>query len=200
MMIVVVVVILNCVSSTQFHESRLHKMIFGPNRLENTFADTSCNVSNWRSSPSLVPASCLYYVDDPEAEYSAMVRPKRNVTESLGKGQIFVLSNCMKLDWTLWRCSTESSCKASCIIAWEGAVHDFSPGHKVRWHIFRIIRVFSIYWTDEFISWHPDMHGGIKSIIVPADTVWKPDIELYNSLFEEFRSVYDADISISHDG
>ena len=58
----------------------------------------------------------------------------------------------------------------------------------------------SIYWTDEFISWHPDMHGGIKSIIVPADTVWKPDIELYNSLFEEFRSVYEADISISHDG
>ena len=98
MMIVVVVVILNCVSSTQFHESRLHKMIFGPNRLENTFADTSCNVSNWRSSPSLVPASCLYYVDDPEAEYSAMVRPKRNVTESLGKGQIFVLSSFMQFD------------------------------------------------------------------------------------------------------
>ena len=88
-MIVLVSLVLICVSTAQFEENTLHKMIFGPNRLENTFADPSCNFTNWRSLPSSIPASCLYYVDDPEAEYNSLVRPKRNIIESLGKGPSF---------------------------------------------------------------------------------------------------------------
>ena len=89
-MIVFVCLILSYVSTTQFEENRLQKMIFGPNRLENTFADPSCNVTNWRSLPSSTPASCLYYVDDPEAEYNSLVRPKRNTSESLGIGFVIL--------------------------------------------------------------------------------------------------------------
>ena len=66
---------------------------------------------------------------------------------------------------------------------------------------FKLLAIlFSLYWTDEFLTWHPDMHGGIKSIRVPASKVWKPDIELFNSIHDDFRSVYDADVSISFDG
>ena len=91
-MIVLVFLVLSCVSTAQFEDNRLHRMIFGPHRLENTFADPSCNVTNWSSLPGSIPASCLYYVEDPEAEYNYLVRPKRNTTESLGIGSVIVTS------------------------------------------------------------------------------------------------------------
>ncbi len=39
------------------------------------------------------------------------------------------------------------------------------------------------YWTDEFLTWNPSQFGGIKSLHVPADLIWKPDLLVYNRLY-----------------
>ena len=46
------------------------------------------------------------------------------------------------------------------------------------------------YWRDYKLSWEPDEYGGVKSLHVPADHIWRPDIVLYN------KSVYILSFSI----
>lgn len=41
-------------------------------------------------------------------------------------------------------------------------------------------------WTDEFLTWKPENYQGVKTIRVPIDQIWKPDILLYNSVSENF--------------
>ncbi|KAJ8411007.1 hypothetical protein AAFF_G00180420 [Aldrovandia affinis] len=42
-------------------------------------------------------------------------------------------------------------------------------------------------WTDSKLRWNPEEYGGITSIRVPSETIWLPDIVLYeNSLFSGF--------------
>ncbi|KHJ95676.1 Neurotransmitter-gated ion-channel ligand binding domain protein [Oesophagostomum dentatum] len=36
-------------------------------------------------------------------------------------------------------------------------------------------------WNDELLRWNPDDFGGIKSIRIPCDLIWLPDIVLYNN-------------------
>jgi len=36
-------------------------------------------------------------------------------------------------------------------------------------------------WNDSSLSWRPEDFGGISSIKVPADMVWKPDMVIYNN-------------------
>ena len=35
-------------------------------------------------------------------------------------------------------------------------------------------------WNDFRLMWDPDQYDGLKSIRVPNDIIWKPDIALYN--------------------
>lgn len=37
-----------------------------------------------------------------------------------------------------------------------------------------------IYWTDDFLSWLPSDFGGIETIYVSQNDIWKPDISLQN--------------------
>uniref|UniRef100_A0A0N5AD95 Neur_chan_LBD domain-containing protein n=1 Tax=Syphacia muris TaxID=451379 RepID=A0A0N5AD95_9BILA len=37
-------------------------------------------------------------------------------------------------------------------------------------------------WVDELLGWDPKKFGGIKSIILPHDSLWIPDTYLYNSV------------------
>lgn len=50
------------------------------------------------------------------------------------------------------------------------------------------------------MAWNPEMHGGIKSIVVKADNVWTPDILLINSESDGFDPKYRSNIIISYDG
>ncbi|XP_060579589.1 neuronal acetylcholine receptor subunit beta-3-like [Ruditapes philippinarum] len=37
-------------------------------------------------------------------------------------------------------------------------------------------------WTDEFVNWNPDDHGGMKDIVTESGNFWKPDLILVNSV------------------
>ena len=35
-------------------------------------------------------------------------------------------------------------------------------------------------WRDPFLTWNPSDFGGIKTVNVPVNAIWKPDFVLYN--------------------
>ncbi|XP_003740161.2 neuronal acetylcholine receptor subunit alpha-7 [Galendromus occidentalis] len=35
-------------------------------------------------------------------------------------------------------------------------------------------------WKDMQLRWDPSQHSGVKSLHVPCDTIWRPDIKVYN--------------------
>ncbi|GMR57990.1 hypothetical protein PMAYCL1PPCAC_28185, partial [Pristionchus mayeri] len=37
------------------------------------------------------------------------------------------------------------------------------------------------YWMDEFLRWDPAEFGGISTLHVPAEMIWKPDLLVYNN-------------------
>ncbi|KIH64957.1 Neurotransmitter-gated ion-channel ligand binding domain protein [Ancylostoma duodenale] len=37
------------------------------------------------------------------------------------------------------------------------------------------------YWFDEFLTWNPDEFGGVTSLHVPSDMIWRPDLLVYNN-------------------
>ncbi|CAI4222662.1 unnamed protein product [Auanema sp. JU1783] len=37
------------------------------------------------------------------------------------------------------------------------------------------------YWYDEFLLWNPDEFGGVSTLHVPSDMIWKPDLLVYNN-------------------
>lgn len=39
-------------------------------------------------------------------------------------------------------------------------------------------------WTDVKLRWNPDDYGGIKVIRVPSDSLWTPDIVLFDKLLK----------------
>ncbi|PIO77832.1 hypothetical protein TELCIR_00011 [Teladorsagia circumcincta] len=39
----------------------------------------------------------------------------------------------------------------------------------------------SVSWTDYKLRWNPDDYGGVDVLYVPSDTIWLPDIVLYNN-------------------
>lgn len=41
------------------------------------------------------------------------------------------------------------------------------------------IHVFLKEWVDVKLKWNPDDYGGVTSIRVPSETIWLPDIVLY---------------------
>lgn len=45
------------------------------------------------------------------------------------------------------------------------------------------------YWQDEFLQWDPNEFGGISSLHVPSELIWKPDLLVYNKLVVTFFSL-----------
>ncbi|EPB70551.1 Neurotransmitter-gated ion-channel ligand binding domain protein [Ancylostoma ceylanicum] len=39
----------------------------------------------------------------------------------------------------------------------------------------------NLYWFDEFLTWNPDEFGGVTSLHVPSDMIWRPDLLVYNN-------------------
>ncbi|XP_062998858.1 neuronal acetylcholine receptor subunit alpha-3 isoform X2 [Elgaria multicarinata webbii] len=42
-------------------------------------------------------------------------------------------------------------------------------------------------WNDYKLKWNPDKYGGVQSIRVPSQKIWKPDIVLYNNAVGDFQ-------------
>ncbi|CAJ0572978.1 unnamed protein product, partial [Mesorhabditis spiculigera] len=59
----------------------------------------------------------------------------------------------------------------------------------------------NINWMDQRLSWNHTMWGGIKTIYVPHQKLWKPDIILVNNAIREYyASLVSTDIMVSSDG
>lgn len=37
-------------------------------------------------------------------------------------------------------------------------------------------------WTDVKLKWDPEEYGGVTDLRYPVDSIWKPDVLLYNRL------------------
>lgn len=44
------------------------------------------------------------------------------------------------------------------------------------------VGILTIQWRDDFLSWTPASYGGVTFIDVPQGLVWKPDLQVQNSL------------------
>lgn len=58
-----------------------------------------------------------------------------------------------------------------------------------------------IYWTDEFLTWSPPDVGGLRTLYVSQNDIWKPDISLQNGFkkLDELGSSF-IKVIISSDG
>ncbi|CAH1268925.1 CHRNA9 [Branchiostoma lanceolatum] len=55
-------------------------------------------------------------------------------------------------------------------------------------------------WTDEFLTWNVSEYGGIETIVTKAESIWRPDLFLYNDVNHEFDGWLDDVVMISSDG
>ncbi|KAM9816934.1 neuronal acetylcholine receptor subunit alpha-7-like [Neosynchiropus ocellatus] len=58
----------------------------------------------------------------------------------------------------------------------------------------------SLMWTDSALQWDSEEYNGIKNLRFPYSQIWKPDILLYNSATEGFRSTYDTLVLVDASG
>uniref|UniRef100_A0A0N4UUP7 Neur_chan_LBD domain-containing protein n=1 Tax=Enterobius vermicularis TaxID=51028 RepID=A0A0N4UUP7_ENTVE len=57
-------------------------------------------------------------------------------------------------------------------------------------------------WNDYKLRWDPTEYGNINSVRIPgaSNSIWKPDILLYNSADENFDTSYPVNFVVSYDG
>ena len=58
---------------------------------------------------------------------------------------------------------------------------------------YQVFLITSIYapqeWVDYKLKWDPDEYGGVKTLHVPSENIWLPDIVLYNK-YDYTSTVY----------
>ncbi|XP_077989123.1 neuronal acetylcholine receptor subunit alpha-7-like [Glandiceps talaboti] len=57
-----------------------------------------------------------------------------------------------------------------------------------------------VYWYDNYLTWDPAQYGNITSVRIPPESIWIPDILLYNSADERFDGMFPTNVLISHEG
>ncbi|KAK1175082.1 neuronal acetylcholine receptor subunit non-alpha-3-like [Acipenser oxyrinchus oxyrinchus] len=55
-------------------------------------------------------------------------------------------------------------------------------------------------WTDCRLRWNPDEHGGITSIRVPSETIWLPDVVLYENADGHFEGSLMTKVIVKYNG
>ncbi|CAJ0580936.1 unnamed protein product, partial [Mesorhabditis spiculigera] len=55
-------------------------------------------------------------------------------------------------------------------------------------------------WIDYKMKWDPNEYGGIKDVQLPPNTLWKPDILLFNSADEHFDALFPVNFVVDHEG
>ncbi|XP_048581252.1 neuronal acetylcholine receptor subunit alpha-3 isoform X2 [Nematostella vectensis] len=64
-------------------------------------------------------------------------------------------------------------------------------------------QLINLRWVNPFLTWDPKMYGGLTSINVNPNMIWKPDIVLYHNIgFGETGAIYkfDTRATIMHNG
>ncbi|XP_067328424.1 neuronal acetylcholine receptor subunit alpha-7-like isoform X3 [Anolis sagrei] len=57
-----------------------------------------------------------------------------------------------------------------------------------------------MYWYDHYLRWNESEYPGVKTLRFTPDSVWKPDILLYNSANEEFDSTFHTHVLVNSSG
>ncbi|KAI1700424.1 neurotransmitter-gated ion-channel ligand binding domain-containing protein [Ditylenchus destructor] len=55
-------------------------------------------------------------------------------------------------------------------------------------------------WNDYRLKWDPRNYSGLAEIRLPSETLWKPDVFLYNSVGRNFDISYPVNIVVKHTG
>uniref|UniRef100_A0A158P935 Neur_chan_LBD domain-containing protein n=1 Tax=Angiostrongylus cantonensis TaxID=6313 RepID=A0A158P935_ANGCA len=55
-------------------------------------------------------------------------------------------------------------------------------------------------WTDYKLRWNPDDYGGVDVLYVPSDTIWLPDIVLYNNADGNYQVTIMTKAKLSYNG
>ena len=55
-------------------------------------------------------------------------------------------------------------------------------------------------WYDQFLTWKPDMNGGITMISIPWNQVWLPDFVTYNDLSPNGMNLDRVNVMVQYDG
>ncbi|CAH1785741.1 unnamed protein product [Owenia fusiformis] len=55
-------------------------------------------------------------------------------------------------------------------------------------------------WNDEYLSWNESDYGGLKSIRLPANQIWTPDLVISNYADENFNDRMVTNVIINNDG
>ncbi|XP_071953265.1 neuronal acetylcholine receptor subunit alpha-10-like [Antedon mediterranea] len=56
------------------------------------------------------------------------------------------------------------------------------------------------YWEDVHLQWDPDDYDGISTVNLPASSVWKPDVILYNTADDAMKGITETDVEIQYNG
>uniref|UniRef100_A0A8C9SHV6 Cholinergic receptor nicotinic beta 3 subunit b n=1 Tax=Scleropages formosus TaxID=113540 RepID=A0A8C9SHV6_SCLFO len=63
-----------------------------------------------------------------------------------------------------------------------------------------VVRNTCIEWTDYKLRWNPEDYGGITSIRVPSESIWLPDIVLYENADGRFEGSLMTKAIVKHNG
>ncbi|KAH7696911.1 Protein ACR-19 a, partial [Aphelenchoides avenae] len=55
-------------------------------------------------------------------------------------------------------------------------------------------------WSDVYLTWDPSEYGGIKEVRLPINSIWKPDVLLYNSVDQRFDTMWPVNVVVTFDG
>ncbi|KAI6241361.1 hypothetical protein M3Y99_00363000 [Aphelenchoides fujianensis] len=55
-------------------------------------------------------------------------------------------------------------------------------------------------WVDHFLRWDPSEYANIKEVRLPINSIWKPDVLLYNSVDQRFDAMWPVNAIVTHTG
>ncbi|TKR60916.1 hypothetical protein L596_028097 [Steinernema carpocapsae] len=58
-----------------------------------------------------------------------------------------------------------------------------------------------LYWTDEFLKWDPKDYDGLDRLHIPSESIWRPDILVYNNAnMNVNENELDTNVIVDHTG
>ncbi|CAF1455297.1 unnamed protein product, partial [Adineta ricciae] len=70
-----------------------------------------------------------------------------------------------------------------------------STGQKMQTNTWKTLK-----WQDMNLVWDPDRYGGLKTVCLPADSIWTPDVVLDNYADERLKDWREISAVIQHTG
>uniref|UniRef100_A0A0N4ZMR7 Neur_chan_LBD domain-containing protein n=1 Tax=Parastrongyloides trichosuri TaxID=131310 RepID=A0A0N4ZMR7_PARTI len=59
---------------------------------------------------------------------------------------------------------------------------------------------FKMSWHDMYLTWDPTEYAGISELRLPIETLWRPDLMLYNNVDHNLDALWPVNAVVKHDG